>query len=86
MNNSFPFIKIVRLPHITYRIYFTPYGDIKNGIHSELEESTIRKAKRLAEWYYKEWLKVNNLKIMWGCADGYEEKGIKRNKGKSGKK
>jgi hypothetical protein len=48
----------LKLPHPFFRISFTPPSE--EYAIMEIEAPTLRKAKKLAEWYYSEWLKVNH--------------------------
>lgn len=47
----------LKLPHPIFRISFTPSNE--DYAVMEIEAPTLRKAKKLAEWYYSEWTKVN---------------------------
>ena len=52
------FIPPLKLPHPIFRISFTPPNE--DYAIMETETTTLRNAKRLAEWYYSEWIKVNH--------------------------
>ncbi len=53
-------MKAIVLKEVRYRISFC----LDDGKGYDLvDESNIIKAKKIAEWYYKEWLKVKNNKV-----------------------
>ena len=52
-------IKPMKLNHPVYAITFCPNADT-NQIHHLVDVTHLVEAKKLAEWYYKEWLKVNH--------------------------
>jgi hypothetical protein len=50
--------KFIELKHPNYQICFCPNADTSN-ILPLVDEATLSGAKKLAEWYYTEWLRVN---------------------------
>jgi hypothetical protein len=48
----------LKLPHPIFRISFTPPSE--DYAIMEICQPTLREAKKLAEWYYQEWSKVNH--------------------------
>lgn len=51
--------RAINLKHPSYHVSFCPNADTNNICHL-VEAPMLSKAKRLAEWYYEEWLKVNH--------------------------
>ena len=50
--------KYMKLNHPSYRITFCPYGDSARLCHL-VEAPTLGEAKKMAERYYEEWIRVN---------------------------
>lgn len=48
----------IKLNEPSYRIIFSPPDDER--VYHLVEYSSLNKAKKIAEWYYQQWLKVNN--------------------------
>lgn len=51
--------RIIGLKPNIYRVMFCPRGDFKHERHI-IDKPSLSKAKKIAEWYYEEWLKVNH--------------------------
>lgn len=49
--------KPITLQYPIYRISFCPNGDASKA-YDVIDAPTLEKAKKLAEWYYSEWVKV----------------------------
>jgi hypothetical protein len=74
--------KWIHLKHPSYHITFCPNADTNNIFWHLIDMPTLREAKKLAEWYYTEWLSVNHhfdtqiktlyplAKRLGGIADG----------------
>lgn len=52
-------IEFIKLRHPSYQISFCPNADT-NNVLPLVDMPTLRRAKKLAEEYYKEWLGVNH--------------------------
>ena len=53
-----PKAKGIQLKNSYWRVHFCPQSDI-NKCRDVIESPTLYQAKKLAEWYYSQWLKVN---------------------------